>query len=261
MVFRPGIPKGSELLPLIELEDVSKVYSTDAGDVVALQGVSLRVYAGEFAAIVGASGSGKSTLMNVLGFLDRPTHGTYRFQGRDIKRLSRKALAHLRNRSLGFVFQGFNLLQRQTAIDNIELPLVYGGVSRARRRARALELLKLVGLEERATHTPNQLSGGQQQRIAIARALANRPQVLLADEPTGNLDSATGADILREFCRLHREQGQTILLVTHDPSVAAVADRIVTVRDGRIASDICRDSSQQARAMSPGLPTTCITAD
>ncbi len=223
---------------LIELDDVHKVYRTDAGDVPALRGVTLRIDPGEFVAVVGASGSGKSTLMNLLGFLDRPTRGIYRFEGREVSRLGRTALAHLRNRKLGFVFQGFNLLQRQSAAANVELPLVYGGVSPRERRARALELLKLVGLSDRAGHTPNQLSGGQQQRVAIARALVNRPQVLLADEPTGNLDSVTGAEILKEFRRLNREQGQTILLVTHDPSIAAVADRLVTVRDGRIASDV-----------------------
>ena len=223
---------------VIELAEIHKVYHTDAGDVPALRGVSLRIEAGEFVAVVGASGSGKSTLMNVIGFLDRPTRGTYRFEGRDVSRLGRTALAHLRNRKLGFVFQGFNLLQRQAAVENVELPLVYGGVPPRRRRARALELLKLVGLEDRATHTPNQLSGGQQQRVAIARALANQPRVLLADEPTGNLDSATGSEILKELRRLNREQGQTIILVTHDPSVAALADRLVTVRDGKIASDV-----------------------
>jgi putative ABC transport system ATP-binding protein len=223
---------------LIELDDLHKVYRTDAGDVPALRGVSLRIEAGEFVAVVGASGSGKSTLMNVLGFLDRPTRGVYRFEGKDVSRLSRTALARLRNRKLGFVFQGFNLLKRQSALDNVELPLVYCGMPSRKRRARALELLKLVGLEGRATHTPNQLSGGQQQRVAIARALVNRPQVLLADEPTGNLDSSTGAEILTEFRRLNREQGQTIILVTHDPSVAATAERLVTVRDGRIASDV-----------------------
>jgi putative ABC transport system ATP-binding protein len=224
--------------PVIELDDVWKVYPTEAGDVVALRGVSLRIDAGEFIAIVGASGSGKSTLMNLLGFLDRPTRGTYRFEGRDVSRIGRSELARLRNRKLGFVFQGFNLLQRQSALANVELPLVYAGLSPRRRRARAMELLSLVGLEGRATHNPNQLSGGQQQRVAIARALANRPQVLLADEPTGNLDSATGADILRELRRLNREQGQTIILVTHDPAIAATAERSVTVSDGRVAGDV-----------------------
>jgi putative ABC transport system ATP-binding protein len=226
------------MVPLIELDNLGKVYHTEAGDVPALRGVSLQIDSGEFVAIIGASGSGKSTLMNVLGFLDRPTKGTYRFEGRDVSQLAGAALAKLRNRKLGFVFQGFNLLKRQSAVENVELPLLYGGIPPGQRRSRALELLKLVGLESRASHTPNQLSGGQQQRVAIARALVNRPQLLLADEPTGNLDSATGADILKELRRLNREQGQTIILVTHDPSIAEVAERLVTVRDGRIASDV-----------------------
>jgi putative ABC transport system ATP-binding protein len=230
------------MAPIIALEDVHKVYQTGAVQVHALRGVSLAVGPGEFVAVVGASGSGKSTLLNVLGCLDQPTSGVYRFAGQDVGRLSRTARARLRNRQLGFVFQGFNLLRRQTAVQNVELPLLYGGVGAGERRARALELLALVGLAERADHQPNQLSGGQQQRVAIARALANRPQVLLADEPTGNLDSKTGAEILAEFQRLNREQGQTIILVTHDAGIAACARRVVTVRDGVIASDVRADS-------------------
>jgi putative ABC transport system ATP-binding protein len=233
--------------PVMQLQDAHKLYHTGAGEVAALRGVSLRIKPGEFVAITGASGSGKSTLMNVLGFLDRLTSGSYLFEGRDVSRLGRTALAHLRNRKLGFVFQGFNLLQRQSAVDNVELPLLYGSVPQRKRRLRALELLKLVGLENRADHKPNQLSGGQQQRVAIARALANHPQVLLADEPTGNLDSGTGAEILREFRRLNREHGQTILLVTHDPAVAATADRLITVRDGRIAGDVRREAHGERR--------------
>jgi putative ABC transport system ATP-binding protein len=223
--------------PVIELEDVHKIYRTGAVEVHALRGVSLRIERGEFVALVGASGSGKSTLMNLLGFLDRATSGVYRFDGDDVSRFGKRALAHLRNRKLGFVFQGFNLLSRQTAIENVELPLVYAGAGWRERRSRALELLKLVGLADRADHRPNQLSGGQQQRVAIARALVNRPQVLLADEPTGNLDSTTGAEILAEFQRLNAEQGQTILLVTHDNTIAACAKRRITVKDGKIASD------------------------
>jgi putative ABC transport system ATP-binding protein len=230
------------MAPIIALEGVHKVYQTGAVQVHALRGVSLVIGPAEFVAVVGASGSGKSTLMNVLGCLDQPTSGVYRFDGQDVGRLSRTARAHLRNRQLGFVFQGFNLLRRQTAAQNVELPLLYGGVGARERRARALELLARVGLAERADHAPNQLSGGQQQRVAIARALANRPQVLLADEPTGNLDSKTGAEILTEFQRLNREQGQTIILVTHDPGIAACAKRVVTVRDGVIASDVRADS-------------------
>jgi putative ABC transport system ATP-binding protein len=234
--------------PVIELENVTKVYDSGAAEVQALRGVSLAIRPGEFVAIVGASGSGKSTLMNVLGCLDRPTSGAYRFEGQDVSRLSRAERSHLRNRKLGFVFQGFNLLKRQSAVENVELPLLYAGVSPAKRRARALELLKLVGLGERIHHTPNQLSGGQQQRVAIARALVNRPRVLLADEPTGNLDSKTGAEILTELQRLNREQGQTIVLVTHDPAIAAWAKRLITVRDGQIASDLTTDHGTQPTA-------------
>src|SRR6516225_722511 len=230
------------MAPIIALENIHKIYQTDGEAVHALRGVSLAIEPGEFVAIIGASGSGKSTLMNLLGCLDQPTSGVYRFDGQDVSRLSRKARAQLRNRKLGFVFQGFNLLKRHSAAQNVELPLLYGGVGAKERRARALELLELVGLAERADHQPNQLSGGQQQRVAIARALANRPQVLLADEPTGNLDSKTGAEILAEFQRLNREQGQTIILVTHDPGIAACARRVVTVRDGVIASDLRTDS-------------------
>jgi putative ABC transport system ATP-binding protein len=220
------------------LEDVHKVYHTGAVEVPALRGVSLTVHSGEFVAIVGSSGSGKSTLMNLLGCLDQPTRGVYRFEGQDVSRLGQRARARLRNAKLGFVFQGFNLLQRHTAVENVELPLLYAGLSPRKRRARALELLELVGLADRSWHLPNQLSGGQQQRVAIARALVNQPAVVLADEPTGNLDSRTGAEILGEFRRLNAQHGQTILLVTHDPAIAAWAQRLVTVRDGLIASDV-----------------------
>jgi putative ABC transport system ATP-binding protein len=223
---------------VIQLDNVTKVYDTGEVKVPALRGVSLKVLAGEYLTIVGASGSGKSTLMNILGCLDHPTSGTYRFDGQDVSKLSRTALAHLRNRKLGFVFQGFNLLKRHSAVENVELPLLYAGLSSRERRKRALKMLELVGLSDRANHLPNQLSGGQQQRVAIARALVNDPQVLLADEPTGNLDSKTGAEILAEFQRLNRELGQTIILVTHDPNIARCAPRQVTVKDGLIESDV-----------------------
>jgi putative ABC transport system ATP-binding protein len=236
--------------PVVALDNVSKVYDTGEVKVPALRGVSLSVVPAEFVAVVGASGSGKSTLMNLVGCLDRPTTGTYRLDGEDISRLDRVALAHLRNGKLGFVFQGFNLLKRQSAVENVELPLLYAGLSARERRRRALEVLALVGLAHRANHRPNQLSGGQQQRVAIARALINRPQLLLADEPTGNLDSQTSAEILAEFDRLSREHGQTIIMVTHEHDVAAHAARVVTMRDGRIASD--ESSRTPAPPVEPG---------
>jgi putative ABC transport system ATP-binding protein len=242
--------------PIIELTDIHKVYQTGSVQVPALRGVSLRIEPGEFVAIVGTSGSGKSTLMNLIGCLDRPTSGTYRFDGQDVGQLSRTALAHLRNHKLGFVFQGFNLLKRHSAIENVELPLLYAGLPARERRTRAREMLELVGLADRLHHTPNELSGGQQQRVAIARALVNRPQVLLADEPTGNLDSRTGAEVLTEFQRLNRERKQTIILVTHDPPIADWVSRLVTVRDGSIASDVpARPVAKEER---PPLPVPCL---
>jgi putative ABC transport system ATP-binding protein len=238
---------------VITLENIHKVYDTGEVKVPALRGVSLTIQPGEFVAIVGASGSGKSTLMNILGFLDRPTSGTYWFDGKEVNKLGRVALAHLRNQKLGFVFQGFNLLKRYTAVENVELPLLYAGISARERRRRALEKLAVVGLADRANHQPNQLSGGQQQRVAIARGLINQPQVLLADEPTGNLDSQTGAEILSEFRRLNESFGQTIVLITHDPSIATVAPRLVTVRDGLIASDVIHRPAH-VKGDGPGLP-------
>jgi putative ABC transport system ATP-binding protein len=223
---------------VIKVEAVEKIYGDGAAAVRALRGVSLEVERGEFVAICGSSGSGKSTLMNLLGCLDRPTHGRFLLDDVDVRTLSRSEQAHLRNRKLGFVFQGFNLLKRHSALDNVMLPLVYQRVSHANRVARATKMLDLVGLGGRLHHHPNQMSGGQQQRVAIARALVNEPQILLADEPTGNLDSATGTEILREFSRLNGELGQTIVLVTHDPAVARQATRVVTVRDGLVESDV-----------------------
>jgi putative ABC transport system ATP-binding protein len=256
---------GEHPAPIIELTDVHKVYRTGDVEVHALRGVSLTIRPGEFAAIVGSSGSGKSTLMNLLGCLDQPTRGVYRFEGQDVGRLGRRARARLRNNRLGFVFQGFNLLQRHTALENVELPLLYAGLAPRQRRERARELLDVVGLSDRASHLPNQLSGGQQQRVAIARALVNRPSVLLADEPTGNLDSRTGAEILGEFRRLNVEHGQTIILVTHDPAIAAWAARLVTVRDGLIASDRVQEHEPAVRlAGGPGGlvgPQGAVAAD
>jgi putative ABC transport system ATP-binding protein len=242
------------MLSVIELDNVTKTYDTGAAAVEALRGVSLVIKAGEFVAIRGSSGSGKSTLMNILGCLDRPTSGTYRLAGEDVRALGRAELAHFRNRTLGFVFQGFNLLKRYTALENIELPLVYARVPAVIRRTKALKMLDLVGLAGRAHHYPNQMSGGQQQRVAIARALVNSPQILLADEPTGNLDSATGTEILAEFERLNRELGQTIVMVTHDPAIADRAPRQVTVRDGLVASDLTRGARPERRALLPLAP-------
>jgi putative ABC transport system ATP-binding protein len=205
--------------------------------VVALDAVDLDVARGEFVAVMGASGSGKSTLLHVLGCLDRPDAGSYRLAGRDVADLSGDERAELRNREIGFVFQSFNLVPRTSALENVELPLVYGGVPPREQRERAREALRAVGLEGREQHLPSQLSGGQQQRVAIARALVNGPSLLLADEPTGNLDSRTSHEILALFQRLHRD-GLTIVMVTHEADVAAHAGRVVTFRDGRIVSDV-----------------------
>ena len=221
---------------MIEVKDVTKVYRMGEMDVHALRGVSLRVEKGEFLSIMGASGSGKSTLMNVLGCLDSPTSGSYLLNGRDVSQLSDRQLARIRGRELGFVFQQFNLLPRTTALRQVELPLVYAGVMPGERRRRAREALETVGLSERVGHRPDELSGGQQQRVAIARALVNQPSIILADEPTGNLDSKSGEEILRIFQQLNA-QGITVVFVTHDPDIAAVSRRIVRLRDGLIEKD------------------------
>ena len=223
--------------PLLSVRDLSRAYEAGASRVVALDAVDLDVAPGEFLAVMGASGSGKSTLLHVLGCLDRPTRGSYRLAGRDVADLSADERASLRNREIGFVFQSFNLMPRTSALENVELPLVYGGVPSGEQRERARAALRSVGLEGRDHHVPSQLSGGQQQRVAIARALVNHPSLLLADEPTGNLDSSTSREILALFQRLHR-QGLTIVMVTHEADVAAHASRVVSFRDGRIVSDV-----------------------
>jgi putative ABC transport system ATP-binding protein len=221
---------------LIELADVRKFYRVGEEEVHALDGVSFSVKKGEWVGIVGQSGSGKSTLMNILGCLDSPSSGLYRLNGTDVRGLSDNALADLRNKEIGFVFQTFQLLARSTALANVELPLIYRGVSRSERRKRAQDALAKVGLSQRMNHKPNELSGGQRQRVAVARALVGEPSLLLADEPTGNLDTATGEDIIRLFEELNRA-GHTILLVTHEPRLAARCPRAVRLSDGKVVAD------------------------
>lgn len=224
-------------MALIELTDVSKVYDMGAEQVHALDDVDLSIEAGEYLAIMGASGSGKSTLMNVVGCLDRPTSGRYRLDGVAVEELDDEALAAIRNKKIGFIFQTFNLLARTDALRNVELPLIYGGASPAERRERARRALERVGLGDRVHHQPNELSGGQRQRVAIARALVNDPSLLLADEPTGNLDSATTAEIMNLVDTLH-QAGNTVILVTHEPDIAERAERRIVLRDGRIVEDV-----------------------
>jgi putative ABC transport system ATP-binding protein len=222
--------------PLVVATDLTKVYLLGDTELRALDGVSLTVDRGEFVAIMGASGSGKSTLMNVLGCLDRPTSGSYTLDGQEVSRLNRGQLAEMRNRTIGFVFQSFNLLARTSALENVELPLVYAGLPRRERRERSRIALERVGLGGRLDHRPSQLSGGQQQRVAIARAIVNEPQLMFADEPTGNLDTKTSVDVMALFQELWRA-GLTIVYVTHEPDVARYASRIILVRDGKIVSD------------------------
>ncbi|HSM87843.1 MAG TPA: ABC transporter ATP-binding protein [Candidatus Limnocylindrales bacterium] len=226
----------SAALPVIRVEDVHKYYELGETRVHALRGVNVKIEPGEFVAIMGSSGSGKSTFMNMLGCLDKPGSGSYFLEGTDVSRLDKKALAAIRNRKLGFVFQGFNLLSRTTALENVELPTLYARLEKEQRVARAKEVLEMVGLGDRLDHFPAQLSGGQQQRVAIARALVNKPAILLADEPTGNLDSRTSVEIMQIFQDLN-DQGLTIVLVTHEPDIAQFAKRIVVFRDGRIRHD------------------------
>jgi len=226
---------------LIAIKDLVKVYQMGDTEVRALAGVSATVEKGEFVAVMGPSGSGKSTLMNLIGCLDTPTAGTYWLNGQEVSQLDDDELAHIRNREIGFVFQTFNLLSRTTALENVEVPLVYAGIPRAERHERAKQTLEMVGLGDRMHHQPNELSGGQRQRVAVARALVNRPSLLLADEPTGNLDSRTGEEIMQLFDDLNRA-GNTIVLVTHEEDIAAHARRTIRLRDGRIVEE--RASSQ-----------------
>jgi putative ABC transport system ATP-binding protein len=228
---------------LIRIRDLERRYDMGGEVIHALRGVSLSIRRNEYVAIMGPSGSGKSTMMNVLGCLDTPDAGEYWLNGQEVSRLTDDALARVRNKEIGFVFQTFNLLPRATALHNVELPLIYAGLSARERRDRAMAALERVGLGNRMDHRPNELSGGQRQRVAIARALVNQPSILLADEPTGNLDSTTSADIMQVFGELHA-MGQTVIMVTHEPDIAAFAERVVVLRDGRVESDrLNRDSA------------------
>lgn len=234
-------------MPAIKISNVIKHFRL--GDVVveALRGVSVEVERGEFVAIIGPSGSGKSTLMHIIGALDSPTAGKYLLDGEDVSFLSEKDRARIRNEKIGFVFQTFNLLPRYTAAKNVELPLLYGGVSEKKRKERVLSLMEKVGLSDRLEHSPNELSGGQKQRVAIARALANDPEIILADEPTGNLDTKTGNDILEVLLDLNRNDNVTMIIVTHDPEIAAYADRVITLRDGEVEKDQKKRSKKRPK--------------
>jgi putative ABC transport system ATP-binding protein len=245
-----------DMMPVISVRDLTRTYDVGEVKVHALRGVSLDIEKGEFVAATGPSGSGKSTLMHILGCLDHPTTGQYFLDGRDVAKLSRNDLAEVRNSKIGFVFQGFNLLARTSAVDNVELPLLYTNKSMkaADRRARAMEALKAVGLAERAHHHPNQLSGGQQQRVAIARALINQPSLLLADEPTGNLDSRTSVEVMGIFQRLNAEQGITVLLITHEPDIAEYASRIIAFRDGRVIGNQAVTNRRNAEIELASMP-------
>jgi len=248
---------------VIQIRDLVKTYHVGEVTVRALRGANLDIEAGEFVCVTGPSGSGKSTLMHILGCLDRPTSGSYILDGKDVSRMSKDELALVRNRKIGFVFQGFNLLSRTTALDNVELPMLYNGAEKlktAARHARAMEALKAVGLGERFHHFPNQLSGGQQQRVAIARALVTQPTILLADEPTGNLDTRTSIEVMDIFQRLNAERGITVILITHEMDIAEHGTRLVRFRDGRIQIDQQitkrRNAAEELAALPPPEPET-----
>ena len=247
-------PPAEAARPVIRLEQIHKTYTMGDVEVHALRGVSLDIAPGEFVAVMGTSGSGKSTMMNIVGCLDRPTRGRYFLEGQDVSGLSKDERADLRSRKLGFVFQGFNLLSRTSALENVELPMLYANVEASERRRRAVEALHSVGLAGREQNHPNQLSGGQQQRVAIARSLVNDPTLILADEPTGALDSRTSVEVMDIFQRLNRERGITLLLVTHEPDIAAYADRVVVFRDGKIKKDYAVESPRDAAEELKNLP-------
>ena len=233
-------------MDLIEIKDLVKTYATGDTSFNALNGVSLTVKQGEFVAIMGASGSGKSTFMNMLGCLDKPTSGSYFLDGVDVSKMSMNELSAIRNMKLGFVFQGFNLISRTSALENVEMPMIYKGIPPEERIQRAKAALKIVGLEKRENHMPNQMSGGQQQRVAIARAIVNDAPIILADEPTGNLDTKTSIEVMEFFVRLNEESKKTIILVTHEPDIAEYAKRVVTFRDGNIISDVYNQNPKGA---------------
>lgn len=226
--------------PLIHIEDISKIYNPGENAVHALDHVSLDIDAGEFVAIIGQSGSGKSTLMNILGCLDTPTSGTYILSGQDVSTMTDNQLSDIRNKQIGFIFQGFNLISNLTALENVELPLIYRGLPAKKRRDCSLDALSIVGLEHRISHKPSEMSGGQQQRVAIARAIAAKPPVILADEPTGNLDSASTKEIMNILHELHAG-GRTVILITHNDQIAANAKRVIRIMDGRIESDLTKE--------------------
>ena len=249
----PGQPS-ADAGPLISLSHIHKIYLMGDVEIHALHGVSLEIHRSEFVAIMGSSGSGKSTTMNIIGCLDKPTRGHYYLEDQDVSTLSKDELADIRNSKIGFVFQGFNLLARTSALENVELPMLYLGVKTAERLQRAKEALELVGLGDRLDSMPNQLSGGQQQRVAIARALVNRPTIILADEPTGNLDSRTSIEVMGVFQYLNREHGITIALVTHEPDIAEYTKRIVVFKDGRIKRDQLVSNPRSAREELDKLP-------
>jgi putative ABC transport system ATP-binding protein len=248
------VSQSSPSVPTIRLENIHKTYDLGEFQVHALRGVSLEIYPGEFVAIMGASGSGKSTLMNILGCLDKPTKGHYFLDGKDVSVLSKRELAGIRSHKLGFVFQQFNLLSRTSALENVELPTIYSGVPVEERARRAQAALNRVGLADRAGHHPSQLSGGQQQRVAIARALVNNPSLLLADEPTGNLDSRTSVEIMDIFQKLNTEAGLTVIIVTHEPDIAQYAKRAMEFRDGKMKKDVPIQNRSIAEDVLPTLP-------
>jgi len=257
----PALPLGAAALapqpearPVIQLDHIHKTYTMGDVDVLALRGVSLTIREGEFVAIMGASGSGKSTMMNIIGCLDRPTRGIYILDGQDVSELSKDERADIRCQKIGFVFQGFNLLSRTSALENVELPMLYAGVANPARDERAMAALAAVGLAGREQNHPNQLSGGQQQRVAVARSLVNSPALILADEPTGNLDSRTSVEVMEIFQRLNRERGITLIVITHEHDIAQYAQRVVIFKDGKIKKDYQIEEQRDAAEVLRNLP-------